>query len=36
MHNVLGFELADEVLPFSDRQGIFPPALLSPNFAVVA
>lgn len=35
MADVLGIELADEVLPFSDRQGVFAPALLSPNAALI-
>lgn len=30
MTDVLGYEIADELLPFSDRQGAFAPALLSP------
>lgn len=35
MTDVLGIDLAEEVLPFSDRQAILPPALLSPSVALV-
>lgn len=36
MTGVLGYELADEVLPFSDRQGAFAPGLLSPATVLTA
>ena len=36
MTGALGLELADEVLPFSDRQAAFAPALLSPGELLVA
>ncbi len=31
MAEMLGIDLADEVLPFSDRQAVLPPGLLSPD-----
>lgn len=36
MIDELGFELADEVLPLSERAGILPAALLTPHLAVAA
>lgn len=36
MTATLGYEIADELLPFSDRQGAFAPALLSPETVLAA
>lgn len=36
MTGTLGYEIADELLPFSDRQGAFAPALLSPGVVLTA
>lgn len=36
MTGTLGYEIADELLPFSDRQGAFAPALLSPSAVLTA
>ncbi len=36
MTGTLGYEIAEELLPFSDRQGAFAPGLLSPASVLVA